>query len=81
MVFSPSEWCLTEPVHCEQAVQGCQMVYQTSQFGYIFENLGLKSVGCFMAIWNISRLFGIFYDPLVHFVVIWYILFTSGSPD
>jgi hypothetical protein len=46
------------------------MAYQTTQFGYIFGGLGFKNVGCFMAIWNISRLFGIFYDPLVHFVVI-----------
>jgi hypothetical protein len=26
-----------------------------------------------MAIWNILRTFGIFYDHLLHFVFIWYI--------
>jgi hypothetical protein len=26
-----------------------------------------------MAIWNILRTFGIFYDHLVHFVLVWYI--------
>jgi hypothetical protein len=28
-----------------------------------------------MAIWNILRTFGIFYDHMVHFLFIWYILF------
>jgi hypothetical protein len=27
----------------------------------------------FMAVWNILRTFGIFYEILVHFVLIWYI--------
>jgi hypothetical protein len=43
----------------------------------------------FMAIWNISWIFGIFYDHSVHFVFIWYIFFSfgimhqekSGNPD
>jgi hypothetical protein len=42
-----------------------------------------------MAIWNILRTFGIFYDHLVHFVFIWYIFSgfgimyreKSGNPD
>jgi hypothetical protein len=29
-----------------------------------------------MAIWNILRIFGTFYDHLVHFVFIWYILYS-----
>jgi hypothetical protein len=32
----------------------------------------------FMAIWNISWIFGIFYDHLVHFVFIWYIYSGFG---
>jgi hypothetical protein len=32
-----------------------------------------KMLLCFMAIWNILCLFGIFYDHLVHIVFIWYI--------
>jgi hypothetical protein len=32
-----------------------------------------------MAIWNILRTFGIFYDHLVHFVLIWYIFPTLVS--
>jgi hypothetical protein len=43
----------------------------------------------FMAIWNILRTLGVFYDPLVHFVFIWYIFSgfgimcqeKSGNPD
>jgi hypothetical protein len=31
-----------------------------------------------MAIWNILRSFGIFYDPLVHFAFILYILSGLG---
>jgi hypothetical protein len=31
-----------------------------------------------MAIWNILRTFGIFYDHLVHFVFIWYIFSGFG---
>jgi hypothetical protein len=33
----------------------------------------------FMAIWNILRKLGIFYDHLVHFVFIWYILCSFGT--
>jgi hypothetical protein len=32
-----------------------------------------------MAIWNVLLAFGIFYDHLVHFVLIWYI-FTILAP-
>jgi hypothetical protein len=33
----------------------------------------LESIAIFLAIWNILRTFGIFYDHLVHFVFIWHI--------
>jgi hypothetical protein len=33
----------------------------------------------FMAIWNILRTFGIFYDHLVHFVFVWYIFSCFGT--
>jgi hypothetical protein len=37
-----------------------------------------KTVIYFMAIWNISQIFWIFYDHLVHFVLIWYIFSGFG---
>jgi hypothetical protein len=51
--------------------------------------LGGKMLIYFMAIWNILRIFGIFYDHLVQFVFLWYILSgvgtvyqeKSGNPD
>jgi hypothetical protein len=33
----------------------------------------------FTAIWNILRIFGIFYDHLVHFGFIWYIFSGWGN--
>jgi hypothetical protein len=33
---------------------------------------------CCIAVWNILRTFGIFYDHLVHFVFIWYIFSSFG---
>jgi hypothetical protein len=56
--------------------QGCQMVcFQTKnlnldKFWWTLEWIMLKY---FMAIWNILRTLGIFYDHLVHFMLIWYI--------
>jgi hypothetical protein len=32
----------------------------------------------YMAIWNILLIFEIFYDRLVHFVLIWYIFSSFG---
>jgi hypothetical protein len=32
-----------------------------------------------MATWNILRIFGIFYDHLVHFMFVWYIFSGFGN--
>jgi hypothetical protein len=56
--------------------QGCQMVcFQTKNLnlGKFWWTLEWKMLKCFMAIWNILRTLGIFYDHLVHFMLIWYI--------
>jgi hypothetical protein len=56
--------------------QGCQMVcFQTKNpnLGKFMRALDWKMLICYMAIWDILRTFGIFYDHLVHFVFIWYI--------
>jgi hypothetical protein len=71
--------------------QGCQMVsFQTKNpnLGKFWRALDGKMLICFRAIWNILRIFGIFYDHLVQFVFIWYIssgfgimrLEKSGNP-
>jgi hypothetical protein len=41
--------------------------------GKFWRALDLKLLIQFMAIWNILQTIGIFYDHLVHFVLIWYI--------
>jgi hypothetical protein len=52
---------------------------QKTQFGLILEGLRLEKVYIFfMAIWNILWIFGIFYNHLVHFVFICYILSGFG---
>jgi hypothetical protein len=61
--------------------QGCQMVYfqtKNPNLGRFWRALYWKMTIYFMAIWNISWTFGIFYDHLVHFVFIWYILSGFG---
>jgi hypothetical protein len=40
--------------------------------------LDWKMLIYFMAIWNILRTYGIFYDHLAQFVFIWYIFFAFG---
>jgi hypothetical protein len=60
--------------------QGCQMVYfhtKNPNLGIFRRALDWNFLMYVMAIWNILRTFGIFYDHLVHFVFIWYI--SSGS--
>jgi hypothetical protein len=57
--------------------QGCQMdCFQTKNpnFGKFWKALDWKMFIHFMAIWNIFWRFGIFYDHLVHFVFILYII-------
>jgi hypothetical protein len=58
-------------------VQGCQMVSFQTKKSQFWRTLDWKIY--FMAIWNISQTFGIFFDHLVHFVFIWYILCSSGD--
>jgi hypothetical protein len=56
--------------------QGCQMVYfqtKNPNSGKFWGALDCKLLIYCMAIWNILRTFGIFYDHLVQFVFIWYI--------
>jgi hypothetical protein len=50
--------------------QGCQMAY----FRTKNPNLGKLLRVYFMAIWSILWPSGLFYDHLVYFVAIWYIL-------
>jgi hypothetical protein len=52
---------------------------QKSQFGENFQGLRLKNVDIFKAIWNVSPIYGIFYDQSVHFVFIWYIFSGFGT--
>jgi hypothetical protein len=55
--------------------QGCQMVYfqtKNPNLGKFRRVLDWKMLIHFKAIWNIYRIFDIFYDHLVHFVLIWY---------
>jgi hypothetical protein len=62
-------------------LQGCQMVsFQTKNpsFGKCWRALDWKMLTCFMAVWNILQTFGIFYDHLAHFVLIWYIFCRFG---
>jgi hypothetical protein len=57
--------------------QGCQMVSiqtKSPNLGKFWRALYWKMLIYFMAIWNILLTCGIFYDHLVHFVIIWYIL-------
>jgi hypothetical protein len=57
--------------------QSCQMVsFQTknSNLGKFWRALYGKIVIYLMTIWNILRAFRIFYNHLVHFMFIWYII-------
>jgi hypothetical protein len=70
-------------------LQGCQMVYfqtKNPDLGKFKRTLDWKMLIYFMVIWNILETFGIFYDHLVHFLLIWYgfgILYRekSGNPE
>jgi hypothetical protein len=65
------------------------MVYvfasQKSQLWKILESLGIENIGILKFLWP----FGIFYNNLVYFVIVWYILIRfgmlyhekSGNPD
>jgi hypothetical protein len=46
--------------------------------GNFLEGFRLENITIFLAIWNILRTFGIFYDHLVHFVFIWHIFSGFG---
>jgi hypothetical protein len=62
--------------------QGCQMVsLQTKNYnlGKFWRAVGGKMLIYFKAIWKILRTFGIFYDHLVQFVFLWYILSGFGA--
>jgi hypothetical protein len=59
-------------------MQGCQMVCfqtKTPNLGKFLRALDWKMCIHFMAIWNILWRFGIFYEHLVHYVLIWYIMY------
>jgi hypothetical protein len=63
--------------------QGCQMVYfqtKNHNLGHFWRASDWKMlIYIMMTIWSILRTFGIFYDHLVHFVFIWYILCSFGT--
>jgi hypothetical protein len=52
---------------------------QKSQFGQILEGLRWENVDIFMAVGNILLPLGIFYDHLVHVVLVWYIYSAGAS--
>jgi hypothetical protein len=57
------------------------MVYfqtKNPNLGKFWTALDWKILTCSMAIWNILRTLGIFYDQLVHFVLIWSIFSRFG---
>jgi hypothetical protein len=56
----------------------CFFSNQKFQFGNILEGLRWENVDIFLAIWNILRTFGMFYDHLVHFVFLWNIFSDFG---
>jgi hypothetical protein len=51
---------------------------QKSQFWYILEGPRLENVDIIYVHLDFLRTFGIFFDHLVHFVVIWYIFSGFG---
>jgi hypothetical protein len=51
---------------------------QNSQFGQMFEGSRLENVDIFLSHLEYLEAFGIFYDHLVHFVLIWYIFPVMG---
>jgi hypothetical protein len=64
-----------------RSAHGCQMDYfqtKNPNLGKFWRDLGWKILIYFMAIWNILRTFGIYYDHLVHFVFIWHIFSRFG---
>jgi hypothetical protein len=66
-------FCVNETISCHDL--GCKMVcLQTKHpnLGKFWRFLQWKMLVYFMAIWSILWLFGISYDHLVHFMVIWY---------
>jgi hypothetical protein len=66
----------TVPPLPETWAQGCQMVhFQTKNpnLGKFVRAWDWKMLMYFMAIWNTSRAFEIFYDHLAHCMFIWYI--------
>jgi hypothetical protein len=75
-----------------KTIQVCQMAHfqtKNSNLGKFWKDMHWKMLVCFMAIWSILRLFGIFWGHLVYFMVIWYIFShfgtlyqeKSGNPD
>jgi hypothetical protein len=65
LISSFSSFDPTETV----AIQGCQMIYfqnKNHNLCKFWRALDWKMLILFMAIWNILRTFGIFYDHLVH---------------
>jgi hypothetical protein len=55
--------------------QGCQMAWfqaKNPTLGKFWRALDWKMFTYCMAIWNILRIFGMFYDHLVHFVFLWH---------
>jgi hypothetical protein len=62
---------LVKFVRTSQQRQGCQR-YQKFEFGKIMRAMEWKMLVYFMVTCNLLRTFGIFYDHLAYFVVIWY---------
>jgi hypothetical protein len=63
-------------------MQGCQTIYfqtKNPSLGKFWSTLHrLENVFYLMVILNILQTLGIFYDHLIHFVVIWYIFSGFG---
>jgi hypothetical protein len=76
----PAKPSITTAVITER--KGCQIVcFRTKNpdVGVFWRALDWKVLKYFVSIWNILQTFGIFYDHLVHFVLIWYIFMFSAS--
>jgi hypothetical protein len=69
---------MTATVQGKLVKQGCQMAYfqtKNHNFGKYMEGLAMKDE-YLLGILSTLRLFGIFCDHLVHFVLIWFIIFN-----
>jgi hypothetical protein len=74
--------CWDSLLSCLHTSQGCQMVHFLTKnpiLGKIFRALDWTMLIYFMSVWNVLRIYEIFYDHLAHFVFIWCIFSGFGN--